>query len=215
MKKILVVEDHAIVRMGIEFLITDMFTTVDVQQASTFKETLDILSKSIFDMVLLDINIPGGENNRMISIIRKIQPAVKVLIFSGLEEEIYALHYLNAGANGYLSKGASEDDYKSAIMSVLNEGKYVSPRVQRLMVRNILDSKNISHNPLEDLSKRELEVMYLLAQGKWTKEIATFLNLKETTVSTYKSRIFEKMEVSNVIEMFRKLELYKTEELEQ
>ena len=215
MKKILVVEDHAIVRMGIEFLITDMFTKVDVQQASTFKETLDILSKSIFDMVLLDINIPGGENNRMISIIRKIQPAVKVLIFSGLEEEIYALHYLNAGANGYLSKGASEDDYKSAIMSVLNEGKYVSPRVQRLMVRNILDSKNISHNPLEDLSKRELEVMYLLAQGKWTKEIATFLNLKETTVSTYKSRIFEKMEVSNVIEMFRKLELYKTEELEQ
>jgi len=215
MKKILVVEDHAIVRMGIEFLITDMFTTVDVQQASTFKETLDILSKSIFDMVLLDINIPGGENNRMISIIRKIQPAVKVLIFSGLEEEIYALHYLNAGANGYLSKGASEDDYKSAIMSVLNEGKYVSPKVQRLMVRNILDSKNMSHNPLEDLSKRELEVMYLLAQGKWTKEIATFLNLKETTVSTYKSRIFEKMEVSNVIEMFRKLELYKTEELEQ
>jgi len=214
MKRILIVEDHAIVRMGIEFLITDMFSTVEVQQAATFSTALDILSRSAFDMVLLDINIPEGENNRMIQIIRKIQPVVKVLIFSGLEEEIYALHYLNAGANGYLSKGASEDDYKAAIMSVLNDGKYVSAKVQRLMVKNILDNKYISSNPLEDLSKRELEVMYLLAQGKWTKEIATILDLKETTISTYKSRIFEKMEVNNVIEMFRKLELYKTEEME-
>lgn len=211
MKRILIVEDHAIVRMGIDFLITDMFARVEVKQASTFSATLDILSKINFDMVMLDINIPGGENNRMIQIIRKIQPEIKILIFSGLEEEIYALHYLNAGANGYLSKGALEDEYKVAIASVLNDGKYISSKVQRLMVKNILDHKYGSHNPLEDLSKRELEVMYLLAQGKWTKEIAAILNLKETTISTYKSRIFEKMEVSNVIEMFRKLELYKTE----
>jgi len=214
MKKILIVEDHAIVRMGIEFLILDMFTKIDVQQAANFQETLNKLSTTSFDLVLLDINIPGGENNRMISIIRKIQPGVKVMIFSGLEEEIYALHYLNAGANGYLSKGASEEEYKVAITAVLEKGKYVSGKVQRLMVKNILDSKNSGHNPLEELSRRELEVMYLLAQGKWTKEIATILDLKETTISTYKSRIFEKMEVTNVIEMFRKLELYKAEEVE-
>lgn len=214
MKKILIVEDHAIVRMGIEFLIADMFTSVDIRQAATFRDALDILSGSEFDMVLLDINIPGGENNRMISAIRKVQPDVRILIFSGLEEEIYALHYINAGANGYLSKGASEEEYKVAIMSVLDKDKYVSHKVQRLMINNILESKNSSHNPLEELSKRELEVMYLLAQGKWTKEIAVILDLKETTISTYKSRIFEKLEVSNVIEMFRKLEQFKTAELE-
>jgi len=213
MKRILIVEDHAIVRMGIDFLISDMFVEVDVQQASNFTLALAILEKDPFDLVILDINIPGGENSRMINRIRKIQSDARVLVFSASEEEIYALHYLDAGANGFLSKGSSEEEYKAAIMAVMNDGRFVSSKVQQLMINNILDSKYVNSNPLENLSKRELEVMYLLVQGKWTKEIATLLDLKETTVSTYKSRIFEKMEVSNVIEMFKKLELYKTEEM--
>ncbi|MCF0054206.1 response regulator transcription factor [Dyadobacter sp. CY356] len=214
MKRILIVEDHAIVRMGIDFLITDLFQPVDVHQASNFTSALALLHKNVFDLIVLDINIPGGENSRMINKIRAIQPSVKILVFSGSEEEIYALHYIHAGANGFLSKGASEDEYRIAIMAVLNNGKYISSKVQQQMVKNILDSKYVSSNPLEDLSKRELEVMHLLAQGKWTKEIATLLNLKETTISTYKARIFEKLEVANIIEMFKKLELYKTKDFD-
>lgn len=213
MKRILIVEDHAIVRMGIDFLITDMFQQVDVQQAASFTLALTLLQKNKFDLIILDINIPGGEHSRMINSIRAIQDNARILVFSGSEEEIYALHYLHAGANGFLSKGSSEDEYKVAITAVINDEKYISSKVQQLMVKNILDSKYASSNPLEDLSKRELEVMYLLIQGKWTKEIATILDLKETTISTYKSRIFEKLEVTNVIEMFKKLELYKAEDI--
>lgn len=213
MKRILIVEDHAIVRMGIDFLITDMFQQVDVQQAASFTLALTLLQKSKFDLIILDINIPGGEHSRMINSIRAIQENARILVFSGSEEEIYALHYLHAGANGFLSKGSSEDEYKVAITAVINDGKYISSKVQQMMVQNILDNKYVSSNPLEDLSKRELEVMHLLVQGKWTKEIATILDLKETTISTYKSRIFEKLEVTNVIEMFKKLELYKAEDI--
>jgi len=213
MKRILIIEDHAIVRMGIDFLITDMFMEVDVQQASNFALALDILQKNTFDLIILDINIPGGENSRMIDKIRKIQSDARILVFSASEEEVYALHYLDAGANGFLSKGSSEEEYKAAIRAVIKDGRFVSSKVQQIMINNILDSKYANSNPLENLSKRELEVMYLLVQGKWTKEIATSLDLKETTISTYKSRIFEKMEVSNVIEMFKKLELHKTEEI--
>ncbi|WP_254561374.1 response regulator [Dyadobacter diqingensis] len=213
MKRILIVEDHAIVRMGIDFLITDMFQQVDVQQAASFTLALTLLQKNKFDLIILDINIPGGEHSRMINSIRAIQDNARILVFSGSEEEIYALHYLHAGANGFLSKGSSEDEYKVAINAVINDGKYISSKVQQLMVQNILDNKYVSSNPLEDLSKRELEVMHLLVQGKWTKEIATILDLKETTISTYKSRIFEKLDVTNVIEMFKKLELYKAEDI--
>jgi two-component system invasion response regulator UvrY len=208
MKKILIVEDHAIVRMGIDILITDLFQSVDVHQAGNFIAALNLIQVHVFDLIVLDINIPGGENSRMIAKIKLFQPSARILIFSGLEEEIYALHYIHYGANGFLSKGASEEEHKAAILTVLNNGKYIGNKVQQKM-KNILDDKCASSNPLEGLSRRELEVMHMLTEGKWTKEIATALNLKETTISTYKARIFEKLEVGNIIEMFKKLEMYK------
>jgi two-component system invasion response regulator UvrY len=214
MKKILIVEDHAIVRMGIDILITDLFQSVDVYQAANFIAALDLIQAHVFDLIVLDINIPGGENSRMIGKIKLVQPSARILIFSGLEEEIYALHYIHYGANGFLSKEASEEECKVAILAVINSGKYVGNKVQQQTMKNILDNKCTSPNPLEDLSRRELEVMHMLTEGKWTKEIATALNLKETTISTYKARIFEKLEVGNIIEMFKKLEMYKDRSLD-
>lgn len=209
MKKILIVEDHAIVRLGIDYFINDLFDKVLVMQAGSFLEALSLVQHNSVDLIILDVSIPDGESTRMIARFRTYQPDVKILAFSGLGEKFYALHYMQAGANGYLSKGASESEYKLAITSVLDTGKYVSEKVQE----QICDNENIKTNPLDDLSKRELEVMLLLAQGKWTKEIASDLNLKETTVSTYKSRIFEKLKVENIIEMFKKIDYYKTEDL--
>jgi len=211
MKKILLVEDHAIVRLATRFLILDLLNPVVVHEAGSFSETLAQLTNNQVDLVVLDINIPDGEGFNMIPKIREIQPRVLVMIFSSLEEEIYALHYIKAGANGFLSKNASQEEIKKAILSMLEVGNYISMAVQQQLLRNTLENKPNGENPLEHLSQRELEVMDMLIEGYWTKEIAIKLNLTESSVSTYKARIFEKLKVSTLIEMFKKVQFYKSQ----
>lgn len=211
MKKILLVEDHAIVRLATRFLILDLLNPVAVHEAGSFGETLSQLSSNELDLVILDINIPDGEGFNMIPKIREIQPKVLIMIFTSLEEEIYALHYIKAGANGFLSKNASQEEIKKAILSMLEVGNYISTAVQQQLLRNTLENKPNGENPLEHLSQRELEVMDMLIEGYWTKEIAIKLNLTESSVSTYKSRIFDKLKVSTLIEMFKKVQYYKSQ----
>jgi DNA-binding NarL/FixJ family response regulator len=209
MKTILLVEDHSIVRMGMKLLIEDFLPTVTIIEASTFNETLRQLQTKICDLVLLDIRIPGGEAFHMIAKIREIQPKVRILIFSSQEEELYAIHYVRAGANGFLPKDSTNEEVEKAITSVLNGGNYISSIIQDQLVNNTLLERESKESPLEILSNRELEIMDLLLTGRWTKDIATDLNIKESTVSTYKGRIFEKLEVTNILELFKKVEIYK------
>lgn len=209
MKNILLVEDHSVVRLATRFLIKDLIDAVTVHEAGTFDETLSQLATSHIDLIMLDINIPGGEGFNMIPKIRKIQPKVFILIFSGMDEALYAMHYLKAGANGFLAKNAPQKNVETAILAVLENGRYVSDVVQQQLMRNTFEANAPSENPLENLSQRELEVMDLLLDGKWTKEIATRLNITGSSVSTYKARIFEKLAVSTIIEMFVKVEHYK------
>ncbi|SKB46132.1 DNA-binding response regulator, NarL/FixJ family, contains REC and HTH domains [Dyadobacter psychrophilus] len=209
MKQILLVEDHSIVRLATRFLINDLIDSASVLEASNFHETLTHVASSHFDLIILDIDIPGGEGFNMIPKIRKLQPKVCILIFSGMDEALYAMHYLKAGANGFLAKNAPQQMVKTAILAVLENGRFVSDIVQQQLMRHTFEANAISENPLENLSQRELEVMDLLLEGKWTKEIATRLNITGSSVSTYKSRIFEKLGVSTIIEMFVKVELYK------
>lgn len=211
MKQILLVEDHAIVRLATRFLILDLLNPVVVHEAGSFSETLSQLTRQPVDLVILDINIPDGEGFNMIPKLREVQPRVLILIFSSLEEEIYALHYIKAGANGFLSKNASQDEIRKAILSMLDAGNYISIAVQQQLLRNTLDNRPNGENPLEHLSQRELEVMDMLIEGYWTKEIAIKLNLTESSVSTYKARIFEKLKVTTLIEMFKKVQFYKSQ----
>ncbi|MCF0070169.1 response regulator transcription factor [Dyadobacter sp. CY261] len=212
MKKILLVEDHAIVRLATRFLILDLLNPVVVHEAGSFSETLSQLSDNPVDLIILDINIPDGEGFNMIPKIRKIQPKVLIMIFSSLEEEIYALHYIKAGANGFLSKNALQEEIKRAILSMLEIGNYISAAVQQQLLRNTLENKPNGENPLEHLSQRELEVMDMLIEGYWTKEIAIKLSLTESSVSTYKTRIFDKLKVSTLIEMFKKVQFFKNQD---
>ncbi|WP_026630215.1 response regulator transcription factor [Dyadobacter alkalitolerans] len=209
MKTILLVEDHSIVRMGVKLLIEDVIPAVDIREAASFNETLRVLQTRHFDLVILDIRIPGGEAFNMIPRIRSVQENVKILVFSSQEEELYALHYVKAGANGFLPKDTSNEELERAVTSVLNGGTYISNVVQQQLVNNTLVERESRESPLEILSNRELEIMDMLLTGKWTKDIAIELNIKESTVSTYKARIFEKLEVTNVLELFKKVEIYK------
>jgi two-component system invasion response regulator UvrY len=211
MKQILLVEDHAIVRLATRVLVQELLQPVKIMEAATFGETLAMVSANTFDLILLDINIPNGEGFNMIPKIREIQPKVLILIFSSLEEQIYALHYIKAGANGFLSKNSSQNEIKRAILSMFESGNYLSQAVQQQLLKNTLESKGNGENPLKNLSQRELEVMDMLLEGFWTKEIAIHLNLTESSVSTYKARIFEKLSVTTLIEMFKKVQIYKNQ----
>ncbi|MCF0052871.1 response regulator transcription factor [Dyadobacter sp. LJ53] len=209
MKQILLVEDHSVVRLATRFLIHNLIDSASIMEATNFEETLTHVSSSHFDLIILDIDIPGGEGFNMIPRLRKLQPKVSILVFSGMDEALYAMHYLKAGANGFLAKNSPQHTVKAAILAVLENGRFVSDIVQQQLMRHTFEADINSGNPLENLSQRELEVMDLLLDGKWTKEIATRLNITGSSVSTYKSRIFEKLEVSTIIEMFVKVEHYK------
>ena len=199
-EKILVVEDQVVVQMGLEILLEESFDDLRVDFASSFASALDYLAKEVVDLIILDINIPGGENSKMIQKLRALQPAVKILVFTGLEQEIYASHYLKAGADGFVSKINDENQLLTAIGKILTEDKHF----QKEKIKETLVENNFP-----ELSPSEQRVMYLLIEGKYTKEIASDLNLKVSTISTYKSRIFEKLNVDNVIELIRKVEIHK------
>lgn len=205
MKHILLVENHSIVRLATLFIIRDVLPAVTPWETDNFPDALQIVSTRKLDLILLDINIPDGEGFQMIGKIRRLQPDVPILVFSAIDEELYAMHYLKAGANGFLSKNSSTQEIRSAIVAVLVHGRYVSEVVQQALLRGNAASETRQSNPLATLSQRELEVMDLLLQGKWTKEIATFLNITGSSVSTYKVRIFEKLGVNTVIELYQRV----------
>lgn len=205
MKHILLVENHSIVRLATLFIIRDVIPTVTSWETDNFPDALQIVSTRKLDLIFLDINIPDGEGFQMIGKIRRLQPDVSIMVFSAIDEEIYAMHYLKAGANGFLSKNASTQEIRTAVAAILAHGRYMSDMVQQALLRGQDAPEIRQNNPLIALSQRELEVMDLLLQGKWTKEIATFLNITGSSVSTYKARIFEKLGVNTVIELYQRV----------
>ncbi len=196
--------------MGLKQLITESDPKATVSQADNFPAGISLLEHEKFDLLILDIDVPGGENIRMMEMVREKQPDILILIHSGYDEEVYALPYMQAGADGFLSKQASQEEFQAAYKALVNRGKYVSYRIQQTLLNNLGDnnSKKLK-NPIMTLSPREILVMQLLTEGKWTKEIASLLNVKENTISTYKRRIFDKLEVADEIELSKKVSLLK------
>jgi DNA-binding NarL/FixJ family response regulator len=202
----LIADDHSIVRQGVSLLIKELFFNVKIFHAGSFKETLKITSENKIDLLILDINFPDGNSLSIMSEAKAIQPEMKILIFSALDEDIYALRYLNAGASGYLNKGSSEDEMKQALKSMMISGKYITQNIKDRILDSYISKKPI--NPLEQLSNREVEVARLLIKGFGNLEIAEMLNIKKSTVSTFKNRIFEKLEIDNLADLIDFFNLY-------
>lgn len=198
----LIIEDHPLLILGIKFSIIDIDPEVNIFTASSFPNGLAMLGNEVIDIVILDIDIPRGQNLKMLERIREVSPHTLILIYSAYEEELYAIPYLQAGANGYLTKQSSSDEFKAAFRTVLDGKKYISRKMQQVLVDN-----SGEHDVTSYLTTAEFKVMLLLIEGKWTKEIALILNLKQNTVSTYKKRIFDKMGVRDAIELSKKLAL--------
>jgi len=200
--KILIADDHSVVRQGVSLMLRDAFADVEIEQADSFYETLVAVKEDAFDLLLLDINLPGGNNASMIGDIKDINKDVSILMFSAYDEDHYALRYMQAGASGYINKLSSEEKIIEAINTVLDGNIYFS---ESLKSGNHTVDNN---NPLDVLSNRELEITRLLIKGEGNLEIANQLKIGMSTVSTYKSRIFEKLGVTNVVTLAEKYWLY-------
>lgn len=204
---ILIADDHSVVRQGVSLILKYSLPDINITQTDTLNGILEKLAIASFDLIILDINLPGGNNVSMIEKIRTISPEVKILMFSAFEEELYAMRYLNSGANGYLNKLGNEEEVVEAVKKVLTTGKYISDNLKDKLINDLLN--NVSQaNPLERLSNREFEITRLLVNGYGSLEIANHLNIQMSTVSTYKSRIFEKLDIKSVVSLADLYKLY-------
>jgi two-component system, NarL family, invasion response regulator UvrY len=189
--RILIADDHAVVRAGLRQFLEEDTSIKTVGEASTGRETLDQLRAARWDLVILDINMPDRSGLDILKHIQSGHPEVKVLILSGFPERQYAVNVLKAGASGYLPKDSPPEDLLKAVRTVLSGRRYVSPTLAEFLVS---DLDNDSDKPLHArLSEREFQIFCKLAAGAAVSAIAAELSLSVKTVSTYRTRILEKM----------------------
>ncbi len=191
MSRVLIADDHAVVRAGFRQFLEADSTMTQIGEAGSGSETLDQLRKQAWDLVLLDIHMPDRSGLDILRHIQSGHPGVKVLIMSGLPEQQYAVNVLRAGASGYLSKDSAPEELMKAVRTVLAGRRYVSAALADILVAELDGDAN---KPMHArLSTREFQIFCKLAAGRGVSEIATELSLSVKTVSTYRSRILEKM----------------------
>jgi len=200
-KNILVAEDHPLVIIGIVSMLAECVPAAEIFKAADFTRTLNFLDKQKFDLLVMDINLPEGDKVGMVDAVRLKQPDLPILVCSSYDENLYALPFLKAGANGYISKTAPSDEFKLAVENVINKRIYASPSVLQNAFGILFNSRNNDKSAIDNLSDKEVEVARFLTKGFSTKEISEHINLSPSSISSYKSKIFEKLGVKNVIEL--------------
>jgi len=197
--RILLVDDHAVVRQGVRQLLLDRGIASEVIEAQTGAEALAAVQKHVCDVVLLDISLPDMNGVEVLKRAKKKAPRVPVLMFSMYREDQYAVRALKAGAAGYLSKTVDTAQMIAAIQQVAAGRKYVSPAMAEALADYVLvDGEQLPH---EKLSDREYQTLCMLASGKRLTDIAHALSLSVKTVSVYRTRLLEKMKLSNNAEL--------------
>lgn len=200
MIRVLVADDHPVVREGLKRIIERDSAMLVAAEASTSQEVLDQLAANHLDVVLLDINMPGRGGLEVLQQINAHYPSLPVLVVSMYSEEQYATRVLRAGASGYLTKESAPSQLVKAIRKVVLGGRYVSPTLAEKLA---IDLGTESMFPHESLSNREYQVLCLLASAKTVSEIADELSLSVKTISTYRTRILEKMGLRNNVDLAR------------
>lgn len=200
-------DDHDIISKSLFYILKDLYKDAEVYQAESQVEIISILKKECIDLLILDISFPEGDTLHIIPSLKEIQPDLKILIFSGHDEDVYAMRYFQASVNGYLSKLSNLSEIKKAINEMMLSGKYFSKNIQEKIIDSYILKK--PSNLLSQLSNREFEIAKLMIEGLGNTEICAALDLHKSTVSTYKNRIFEKLEVHNIPELIQKFKLYK------
>ncbi len=189
--QILIADDHAIVRRGLKMLLLEEYPSSEIGEANDAESLINEVIRRNWDLVISDISMPGRSGLDALVQIKQIHPELPVLIMSMHPEEQYALRVFKAGASGYLGKDTIHDDIIKAIQTVMAGKKFINPAVAEKL--NKLTEKNKSDQLHDKLSDREFDVFKMIASGKSVSEIAAQFSLSVTTVSTYRARILEKM----------------------
>lgn len=188
--RVLIADDHAVVRRGLIQILADEYRDLSVGEAGDAAEVFKLAREREWDIIILDISMPGTSGLEALKELKKEQPKVPVLILTSHSEEQYAIRVLKAGASGYMSKETAPESLIEGIRKIIRGGNYVSPGLAELLVTSI--GTDWGRLPHENLSDREYAVLRLIGSGKTVGEIAGELSLSVKTVSTYRTRILEK-----------------------
>ena len=199
MTKILVVDDHAVVRQGVKQILNEQFQGAVIGEARNAEEMIDRIKKFTWDIVVLDVGMPGKSGLDALKDLKQVCPKLPVLVLSAYPEDQLARRMLKAGASGYLTKDSAPNELVQALRKILGGGKFVSASMAELLVANL--NEQAERPPHELLSDREYQVMCLIAVGKSLKEIAEDLCVGISTINTYRARILEKMQLKNNTEL--------------
>lgn len=189
--KVLIADDHSVVREGLKEIIKKMNVASLIEEATDGREALDKIERCDYDLIILDISMPGQSGLSVLETLKNRNRKARILVLSMHPQEQYAVHAFRLGASGYLSKDSAYEELALAIKKISGGGKYISSALAETL---IFDKKSDSEKtPHEKLSDREFQVLCLIAKGSSVNEIANELSISDKTVSTYRARILEKM----------------------
>ena len=201
MIKVLIADDHSVVRSGIKQILSDESDMQVAGEACNSQEVIEMVSKEQYDVLVLDITMPGKSGLEVLTDVKKIRSDIPILILSMHPEEQFAVRALRSGASGYLTKESAPEELVVAIRKINGGGKYVSGSLAEVLAFDLEDRGKGRVIPHENLSDREFQVLCLIASGKSVKEIAKELFLSVKTISTYRTRILEKMKMKSNSEL--------------
>jgi two-component system invasion response regulator UvrY len=201
MIKVLIADDHALLRRGLKEILVREFDDASCSEAGEAAQVLHQVRSQTWDLIILDISMPGRSGLDVLSDLKQLRPDLPVLVLSAYPEGQYAKRVLKAGAAGYMNKETASDELVKAVRRVLAGGRYVSSTLAETLASDL--SEHAGRPIHENLSNREFEVLRMIASGRTSSQIAEELHLSVTTVSTYRARILEKTRMANNAELMR------------
>lgn len=199
MTKIVMVDDHAIVRAGLKQILAEAGEIEAIEESASIEDLFNKLRKTKFDLIILDLNMPGRSGFEAIRELKNIYPEIPILVLSMYDEEQYGLRCLREGASGYLKKSSATEELVKAIKTVLNGRKYISQQLAEILL-NDYDNKD-EQTLLKKLTNRELEVLIRIARGQTIDEISKEMCLSQPTIYTYRTRLMEKLNLKSNVEI--------------
>lgn len=195
MKRVLVADDHTIVRFGLSMMLLDFFPDCTIDEAWDGESIMALLKKNAYPLIVMDLVMPDTDPTVLIHHIRNFHPEIKVLILSMNDEALYGARFIQLGAHAYLKKDAPKEEIRKAIESVLHGRRYIGDKLADVLLQNSLQGKQI--RPFERLSTREFQIATYLVQGYSQKQISELLQIQYGTVNTLKQRLYQKLNIEH------------------